>query len=108
VRKTRGNVILKLDMVKADDRLEWDWIFAVLARFHSQLYPSDVYGVLVLYTNEWSGSWFLSILTGFEARRPSGDIPIYFSRRGSEPGPVSTLSGGPLDECSEEQGELET
>lgn len=52
------NVIFKLDMVKAYDRLEWDLIFAVLSRFG--FHPRWINYVRAMFTD----CWFSILLNG--------------------------------------------
>lgn len=47
-RKTRGgNVVLKLDMAKAYDRIEWDFMFAVLSKFGFSSAFTDIIKAMV-------------------------------------------------------------
>lgn len=61
-RKTRGNnIIIKLDMAKAYDRLEWDFMFAVLYKFGFSLPFIQLIEKLV------NNCWFSVLLNGDSA-----------------------------------------
>lgn len=61
-RKTRGNnVMFKLDMAKAYDQLEWDFLFAVLKRFGFSLQFISLIELLV------NNCWFSVVLNGESA-----------------------------------------
>ena len=63
-RKCYGhNVIIKLDMEKAYDRLEWDFLFQVLLRFG--FHPGWVNYIRAMFTNCWFSVMFNGILAGF-------------------------------------------
>ncbi|XP_058084555.1 uncharacterized protein LOC131232338 [Magnolia sinica] len=53
-----GNIILKLDMEKAYDRLEWPFISAVLGKFG---FHQDWINIV---RQSWEGSWFSILING--------------------------------------------
>lgn len=57
------NVIFKLDMVKAYDRLEWDFLFAVLSRFG--FHPRWKHYVRAMFTDCWKTILLHGAVHGF-------------------------------------------
>lgn len=63
-RKVRGgNVVIKLDMAKAYDRLEWDFLFAVLERFGFS--PDWISYIRTMFTNCWFSVMLNGVVGGF-------------------------------------------
>lgn len=68
-----GNMVMKLDMAKAYDRMSWPFLMAVLRRFgFNENYRNDwktnIWSV-VFYISKWYEKWIFHIITGSQAGR---------------------------------------